>query len=57
MDPVTGAALTVEASIGHVLQLDSPGEAADVLEAVALGMGLSLSNWLKAQETGEAKKI
>lgn len=34
--------------MGHVLK--RPQEAADVLEAVALGTGLSLSNQLKAQE-------
>ena len=50
------AALTVEASMGHVLKLASPGRAAEVLEPVALGMGLSLSNQLKAQEIGKAKK-
>lgn len=51
------AALTVAASVGHVLKLASPGEAADVLEAVALGTGLSLSNQLKAQEVSKAEKI
>ena len=54
--PWTVAALTVEASMGHVLKLASPGRAAEVLEPVALGMGLSLSNQLKAQEIGKAKK-
>ena len=42
--------------MGHVLKLASPGEAAEVLEVVALGMGLSLSNQLKAQEIGRPRK-
>lgn len=57
LHPVMVAALTVEASVGHVLKLASPGEAADVLDAVALGTGLSLSNQLKAQEVSKAEKI